>query len=481
MAGQNDQQERAALEDGAARPVSAEAFARMMDALGPFERSPRLAVAVSGGADSLALTLLAHAWATERNGSVLAITVDHGLRPAASEEARSVGAWLAARGISHVVLTGQGPRPVANVQAVARDLRYGLLLNRCKADGILHLLTGHHRDDQAETLLLRLGRGSGVHGLAAMAPVSEVAECRILRPLLSVGRADLAATCREAGQDWIDDPSNADPRHARVRARATLPVLEMAGIGLSSARLADTAVRLGRAREAEDESVATLLSASVEVDPLGYARIWPDLFANAPEEIALRALARVLACIGGASHTPRLANLERSLSRLGQDTLTVAGCRIAYRRGRWTVCREAARAAAPVVVSAGAWDGRWRWTPNPSAGTGLSVGALGEAGLENIPKVVRQGHSAVVVEALPAVFKGPEIVGLPALQWWKSHEPLPAMVLESLWFAPRVAMTYVGTGGLRRWRRHLCRQVDSFRVAERRSQAGSGHRPRRAT
>ncbi|EKV31363.1 tRNA(Ile)-lysidine synthetase [Caenispirillum salinarum AK4] len=480
MGGPENLDHRAVPEDGTARPVSAEDFAARMAPLGPFERPPRLAVAVSGGADSLALALLAHEWAAHRGGSVLALTVDHGLRPEAAEEARAVGRRLAARGIDHAILTNEGPAPHANVQAEARGLRYRLLLERCRGEGILHLLTAHHREDQAETLLLRLGRGSGLRGLSAMAPVAEMAEARVLRPLLDVPRASLSATCAGAGVKWVDDPSNRDRRHARVRARALLPALETAEIGLTATRLAQTAARLGRARAAEDEAVAALLAEAATVHPLGHATLDPDPFADAPEEIALRALSRVLACIGGSAHTPRLDGLEQAFARLGTAELTVAGCRVVHRQKRWIVCREAGRAAPPAPLPAGRWDGRWCWVPG-SDRPDIHVGALGEAGLPAVPKEVRRALPSVVVQALPAVWKDGGVIGLPGLGWWRDMASAPPLQPGSLRFAPRVAMTYVGCGGLRRGRRHLCRQVDISRVAEGRMKAGTGHRPRRAT
>lgn len=427
----------------------------------------------------MALALLADQWARAHGGAVLALTVDHGLRPEAAEEARTVGRWLAACGIAHAVLTHEGPRPAANLQAEARALRYRLLLDRCRAEGIAHLLTAHHQEDQAETLLLRLGRGSGLNGLAAMAPITETPEARILRPLLPVPRADLAETCRAAGQGWVDDPSNRDTRHARVRARSLRPALEAADIGLTPARLAETAARLDRARAAQDEAVAGLLAAAVTAHPLGFAVLEPGRLENAPEEVALRALARVLACIGGAAHTPRLDGLEHALARLGAEDMTVAGCRIVHRRGAWIVCREAGRTAPAVPFSAGTWDGRWCWSPAPHDDT--TVGALGGGGLAMVPKAVREAFPAVVVEALPAVFRGEAPVAMPALNWQRDDDDASFPLSGSLWFAPRVAMTYVGCGGLRRGRRHLCRQVDISRVAERRLKAGQGRRPRRAT
>ncbi|HZD25370.1 MAG TPA: tRNA lysidine(34) synthetase TilS, partial [Alphaproteobacteria bacterium] len=150
-------------------PLTAAEFAALMAPFAPFEATPALAVAVSGGADSLALALLADGWARRRGGVATALTVDHGLRPEAAAEARRVGRWLAARGIPHRILRWRGDKPATAVQAKARAARYALLADWCRRHGVLHLLTAHHRGDQAETVLMRLAHGSGVDGLAGMA------------------------------------------------------------------------------------------------------------------------------------------------------------------------------------------------------------------------------------------------------------------------------------------------------------------------
>src|ERR1700735_4216205 len=161
-------------------------FARVMEHLGCFEPGPPLAVAVSGGADSLALTLLADRWARARNGRITALTVDHRLRPDSSTEAAWLGRTLEAQGIRHELLVWPGPYPSRGLQAAARAARYRLLGAWARSSGMLHLLPANHQDDQAEPLLLRLGRGSGLAGLAGMAPVVEDGHVRLLRPLLRV-------------------------------------------------------------------------------------------------------------------------------------------------------------------------------------------------------------------------------------------------------------------------------------------------------
>src|SRR5260221_7951625 len=275
----------------AAAPLSADAFATLMAPLGPFERRPFLAVAVSGGADSLALCLLAHDWARARDGTAVGLTVDHGLRAEAAAEAARVGAWLTAHGIGHRILTWRPPPGLRNMQAAAREARYDLLFGWCKAAGCLHLLTAHHREDQAETLLLRLARGSGLDGLAGMSACRETSTCRLVRPLLAVPRARLAALLRDAGQGWIEDPSNRDHSYARARLRGSAALL--AREGLSAARLAATARHLGRARIALEDGVTRLLARAAWLHPAGFALLDVGGLAGTAPEIALRAVARL--------------------------------------------------------------------------------------------------------------------------------------------------------------------------------------------
>ena len=214
-----------------------------MARLGPWEDRPWLAVAVSGGPDSLCLTLLAHDWAAARGGEVIGLTVDHGLRPGSAAEASRVGEWLGGRGIRHQILNWRGGKPDTGIQEAARRARYQLLNQWVREHGCLHLLLAHTRDDQAETFVMRLGRGSGLRGLAAMPAVSYGADARLLRPLLGIRKSRLTAALRDTGQHWIDDPSNGDIRFERVRTRGFLARLENGGFPVH--RLSDAATAAG--------------------------------------------------------------------------------------------------------------------------------------------------------------------------------------------------------------------------------------------
>ena len=270
-------------------------FGRRMAALGPFESKPQIAVAVSGGADSMALALLADRWTRDKGGRVVALTVDHGLRSEAAEEAQQVGLWLDERGIEHRTLTWTGDTPAPGVQAAARAARYKLMAATCRQSGILHLLSAHHLEDQAETFLLRLGRSSGIDGLAAMPGVVETNGIRLLRPLLQVPKEHLRSFLSDQNQGWIEDPSNEDRAYARVRIRQSMP--ELAAAGVSAAALVETSVRMAQARVALEATASTLLGRTAFVHPAGYMEFNGQGLFEAPDEISRRALSRALMCI----------------------------------------------------------------------------------------------------------------------------------------------------------------------------------------
>lgn len=426
-------------------PLAPEDFLPLLDALGPFEAQPRIAVAVSGGADSMALALLAQAWAQARHGEAIALTVDHGLRAEAADEARQVGAWLGARGVAHHVLRWSGAKPSGDVQAAARSARYRLLAEWCRDAGVLHLLLAHHLEDQAETVLLRLGRGSGVDGLAAMAAVTERPEMRLLRPLLTVPRTRLAATLRAAGQEWIEDPSNANPAYARVRLRGLFPAL--AGEGMTAERLAATARRHGRARAALEHSVAMVAAAHATLHPSGWAEL--DRAAlDGPDETALRLLARLLMVVSGRPYGPRLERLEGLLVALrsGEAGRSLSGCLIASRDARIRVMREPAAVAPPVTVRGGdvvLWDGRFRIAVDGPGEAVARIGALGRAG--RLDGVREHGAGAirlpaVVRETVPALIDDGAILAAPHLGYKRASE----WSIRFVSWAASVPLTAVG-------------------------------------
>jgi len=426
-------------------------FAAAMAAVGPFEPCPELAVAVSGGADSLALALLADRWARARSGSIVALTVDHRLRPESATEASQVGQWLAARGIRHEILVWQGPYPIHDLQAAARTARYRLLGERCRSGGLLHLLTAHHQDDQAETLILRLGRGSGLAGLAGMAPIVEDGHHRLVRPLLAVPAARLRATLNALDQDWIEDPSNRNPAFARARVRAQKPLFAEAG--LTARRLAETSRHLARARSVLEELVERVLAAGVSLHPAGFALVEPRPLAAAPDEIGLRALAAVIATVGGEEFPPRFDRLERAAEALYGGTLgggrTLGGCRILPWRGRILVLRELAAVApaAPLPTPGRTflWDQRFLVAlAEGSDRTGLSVGALGLEAAARMRGIVEAPGTpylpSCVRPSLPALWREGTLCSVPHLGWMRAGAEIGA----ALRFRPTRSLTGSG-------------------------------------
>jgi len=419
-------------------------FHDLMAGLGPFEPAPRVAVGVSGGADSLALAVLLNDWAVARGGAVVGLVVDHGLRRVSATEAHRTAGTLGGLGIDHRVLVWRGAKPAANLQAEARAVRYRLLSGWCERQGVLHLALAHHLDDQAETVLLRLARGSGLDGLAAMAPVVAHDALRVLRPLLGVPKGRLQAILRDRGLDWIEDPSNRDPAYARSRLRALGPAL--AREGLTRSRLAATAGHLGRARAALEDSLSDLLARAAWVSPAGFVWLEREPLLAAPEDLGLRALSRVLMAVGGADYGPRFERLERLHGRLrrGLDRgATLGGCQVLPRGGRLLIAREPA-AAARLAVKPGdrlLWDGRFRI----ALGRHIGAAALGPLGTEGWHQV-KPAVSAAIARAIPAAARA----ALPALSDASGIMAVPHLgfarvprAVRSCGFAPKNALTPV--------------------------------------
>ena len=379
--------------------------------LGPFEQRPRLAVAVSGGPDSLCLCLLADRWARARGGEVSALIVDHGLRPTSAAEARQAAGWLRARGIDHHVLEWTGAKPATGIQAAAREARYRLLGNWCRATGVLHLLLAHHLDDQAETVVLRQARRSGADGLAGMAAVRELSGLRLLRPLLGVPKARLLATLQALDQPWIEDPSNVAESFARSRLRH--------GAGLDVPRLAGLAAEHGRRRAEDDRRTASWLAFNARIDPAGFVTLADGALAAAAPDNPRRAVQQIQMSVGGKRYPPRGARLERLIEQLPAGLAsgrTLAGCRILPWRGALLFCREPQAIEHEVALLPGVpvlWDGRFRLELNDRAPP-LTARALGRAGMRALGQSERT-LPAPVRPSLPSLWHGEQLVAVPHL------------------------------------------------------------------
>ncbi len=364
-----------------------------MARLGPYGTVPRLAVAASGGADSTALALLAHNWAAARNGTVLALIVDHGLRADSAAEASLTLSRLAAHGIQGKILTLSGLSGAA-LQEKARNARFKALAQAALAARRLHLLLGHHAADQQETVVMRLARGpQGAEGIAAWAARNNAV---LLRPLLGIQPAALRAWLSAQKMQWVDDPSNQSEKFERVRVR----------VAQSTANPASP-----EARQARELEAAQYLARYASIRPEGFAVLDADM---APTE-ALAALIRV---IGGRQYAPNRRAVAALSAKLRPATL--GGVRISApsRLGGWLLTREAAAMAQPVLArDAAIWDRRF--VLQGPAPENHSFGALGTdasafRGFNGLPATVLRTMPCLRSSGGAITFPAPVIFSPPA-------------------------------------------------------------------
>jgi tRNA(Ile)-lysidine synthase len=327
-------------------------------------------------------------WAKQQSSPVPQILiVDHGLRPEAHAEAKAVAACARKLSVKAHVLRWTGRKPRSNIEEAARTARYRLLGAWCEANGITKLFVGHTAEDQAETFLMRLARGSGVDGLSGMRPraplpVAGFDTVQLLRPLLDLGRAELRAHLSALGVGWIDDPMNEEDRFARVRIRKALPELEAAGVPVW--RITQAAGHLARAREALDAAAQDFVRHHTRLER-GRALIDGARLAQVPREIGLRALVAVLQSVGGAVYRPRFERLEALLDASVGDSFagrTLSGCRIG-------LAPKAQAAFGPATLLISRESGR-------GLGSERSKTTLSKEVTETLPKSTRAPASAAV-------------------------------------------------------------------------------------
>jgi tRNA(Ile)-lysidine synthase len=330
-------------------PVGAREAAELFEDLAG---EARLLVAVSGGPDSVALLALLADWSREPGRPcLLAATVDHGLRPSSADEAQGVAALCARLGVVHRILHWEGDKPRSRLQERARAARYALLAAEAENAGGAALVTAHTLDDQAETLLMRMARGSGPSGLAGMRGRVRRGGAVLVRPLLSVPKARLIATAQARGLPFVEDPSNGDPRFARARWRTVMPLL--AAEGLDAERLSLLAGRLARLDEAAAARARAVLGAVLlPTTEAPLVRLNFAALRQEPDEIVLRVVAASLERLGAAAEVPvRLERLETCVAALCEAarasrpvTRTLAGAMLVLTRdGTLALRRERPR------------------------------------------------------------------------------------------------------------------------------------------
>ncbi|HET6609026.1 MAG TPA: tRNA lysidine(34) synthetase TilS [Rhodopila sp.] len=395
-----------------------------------------MTVAVSGGADSMALAVLARDWVRQRHGRLSALIVDHDLRPESAEEARLTLERLAAQGIPASILTLADLQRGPALAERARDARYAVLTAACRATACRHLLLGHHAGDQVETVAMRVLRGSRNDGLAGMSAVRDSRGVRLLRPLLSVHPTRLRALLSENGITWVEDPSNRDMRALRPRLRRGLS-------GMSWDALLPAITEAGERRVREEIAVAACLADCVTLYPEGFALAGAD-------RLLPGALSALITAVAGAPYPPDpdiVAGLAAHLT-----AATLHGVRImpAGRLGPgWLIVRE--EACIQLSIRAGSeslWDERFVLragdAPLPADAT---IGKLGDdaARLRHLTRL-----PSVVLRTLPAIRFGKKLAAVPHLSYVDEGNPLqmtvtfaPPRPVKAALFVP-AASAYVG-------------------------------------
>jgi tRNA(Ile)-lysidine synthase len=399
----------------------ADNFAGSMGALFSDSAPSAIGVAVSGGGDSMALLLLLHRWAQPRGVTLYVVTVNHGLRAAAAEEAALAGALAQKLGLSHDILHWTGWQGQGNLQDAARQARRRLIADWASKKQIEYVALGHTEGDQAETVLMRLARGSGVDGLSAMSARTErtggsTAGPVILRPLLTLSRDTLREFLRSEHQSWADDPSNEDHRFDRVKARQILP--QFAPLGIDAARLADVADNMQDARAALSFYAHAAACDMARLD-MGDVIFERRALAALPAETRRRLLAHALRWISSARYAPRRAKLATLLEILlnGQGA-TLHGCHILAGEKEIRICREyraVEKLITPATLSAEQpWDQRWQ-----AAGTCAATGelrSLGAAGLAQCPTWRQTGRPRAALLAAASLWQGNTLICCPATE-----------------------------------------------------------------
>lgn len=334
-------------------PITAQ---RAKQLFAPWARAPALIIAVSGGPDSVALMWLATRWrrSLKRGPALTAVTVDHGLRSESAREARDVKRLAATLDLPHRTMRWTGDKPKRGIPAAARMARYGLLADAARKAGAVHVMTAHTRDDQAETVLMRMARGSGLAGLGAMSTETGREGIRIVRPLLQISKSQLIATLDKAKLGFVVDPTNADTNFTRPRLRALMPGL--AAEGMDSRTLQRLAMRMARA-DAALELMTDGAERFLALRNPGRApeAIEAAAFLGLADEIRVRLLLRMLNAVGheGPAELGKVESLssalEKAMQRTGNGILlkqTLAGAVISLTRTRLKIAPAPPRRTA---------------------------------------------------------------------------------------------------------------------------------------
>lgn len=377
-----------------------------------------MAVAVSGGSDSLALTFLLHQWVLQQGGMLHAFHVDHQLRPSSTEEAHQVKAWLDRQNIPCTILTWHHDQPLlTHLQERARKARYALLDKACAQQGIFHLATAHHFEDQQETYWMRLQAHSTDYGLAGMSAVSYFENCRLIRPLLSFTKEDLRTVL--GSHPYLEDPSNQNPRFRRAHLRQQ----PLAPVDLTPYQ---------NKRRQEEKAAAHCLAHHVEICPEGYGKISLNALETTERDALNRALAFLIRCIGNMDYFPKPVAVEKMVQEwsLKDCSPTCVGkCVVFVHQAHAWVVPD--RRLLPAVHSLQAGEKVWdRFVSQGPLPPGITLKPLGLKGWQQICAHITPSVPYAVALHFPAYWQGEKVVAVPFLNFCEDQKNYPSFVYQ---------------------------------------------------
>ena len=375
----------------------------------PGETPKVIGVAVSGGSDSMALLHLFARVQARRGGEVRAVTVDHRLRPEAAGESRFVADHCKSLGVRHDTLVWEHGPIKGNLQDQARRARYGLIGDWARNHGIGHVVLGHTADDQAETFLMGLAREAGIDGLSGMRRAWRDGDIEWARPYLLTPRQDLRDYLGRNGIGWVEDPSNADDRFTRVKARKVLNALRPLGITVNTltgviGNLAQAQSALRSAASERAEQILRTRAGEVIIDRAAFRRT--------DREIRRRILNAVFLWVARGDYAPRADAIFRIEAAIEEGRgATLAGARLVVTDTEARFTREPKAVAGLETPTDALWDDRWRLTGPHDPG--LRVRALGAEGLRQCEDWRATGHSRAALVVTPAIWRGEALIAAP--------------------------------------------------------------------
>ncbi|MBL4750979.1 MAG: tRNA lysidine(34) synthetase TilS [Amylibacter sp.] len=369
-----------------------------------------LGVAVSGGSDSVALLRLLCNWGHAQGRKIYAATVNHNLRAEAQDEAEFVANLCRKLDVPHQILSWDNWDGRGNLQSAARDARKVLLTDWAQKLGLKSVAIGHTQDDQAETFLLRLARGSGVDGLSGMQKISGNNPVWV-RPMLGITRMDLRDYLSDLSQSWVEDPSNQDQKYDRVKMRNAMPVL--AELGLTSERLANTAHGLQSARAALDEATQNAARKCCTLDAYGTVAIDLEKLQPCALDIQYRVISHAMKWVTGAKYRPRFEALKSVYALLRQGkSQTLAGCYIKTSKHEQIIVMREIANMKPIALETGCFDGRWQISAD-TALQNTDIRPLGEKGLQQLKNWRELGISRDILMQSPAAWQDNTVIAAP--------------------------------------------------------------------